>query len=180
MLIANQKRKENPAEYLLYMFQVEDMIRAYNYDIELIGLNIINKFEQPYSVKRDMREWYLSIIKMMKDASLLRKGHIPAVRSLLDELESCHIRLLHDESEEQYNSCYRKVKQSIAALRLKSGDLSAGEIETCINGLYGLLMLKLSGKEISPETARAFGLISEMVSLLSAKFLQYERGAREY
>ena len=36
MIIAEQKRKENIAEYLLYMYQVEDMIRANGLDIESI------------------------------------------------------------------------------------------------------------------------------------------------
>ena len=36
MFIASQKRKENIAEYLLYMWQIEDMIRANNLDIDKI------------------------------------------------------------------------------------------------------------------------------------------------
>jgi hypothetical protein len=180
MLIANQKRKENIAEYLLYMFQVEDLIRAYSFDIDLVDVNIIRKYEQPYSVKRDMREWYLSLINMMKERHLTRKGHIPIVRSLLDEMESFHIRLLHDENEKKYQGIYQKAKPGINTLREKSDDLAAGEIEICLNGLYGLLMLRLTKKEISPETAAAFGHISEMIGILSAKYLQFEQGRKEY
>ena len=36
MLIAQQKLKENIAEYILYMYQIEDVIRAYNFDLERI------------------------------------------------------------------------------------------------------------------------------------------------
>lgn len=36
MIIASQKRKENIAEYLLYMWQIEDIIRAYKLDIDTI------------------------------------------------------------------------------------------------------------------------------------------------
>ncbi len=180
MLIANQKRKENIAEYLLYMFQIEDLIRAYSFDIDLLEVNIVSKFEQPYHVKRDMREWYVSLITMMKDGKLQTTGHIPIVRSLITELESFHVRLLHNEDESKYHKAYAKVQLSIDSLRAKSNGSNFGEIELCLNGLYGLLMLRLTKKPISPETASAFGLIGEMVALLSAKYLQFEQGAKEF
>ena len=43
MYIASQKRQQNIAEYLLYMWQVEDIIRAYHFDIDLIKENIIDR-----------------------------------------------------------------------------------------------------------------------------------------
>ena len=36
MFIARQKRKENIAEYLLYMWQMEDLVRSFKCDIEAI------------------------------------------------------------------------------------------------------------------------------------------------
>ena len=36
MIIASQKKKENIAEYLLYMWQIEDLIRVYKLDIDAI------------------------------------------------------------------------------------------------------------------------------------------------
>lgn len=180
MLIANQKRKENIAEYLLYMFQIEDLIRAYSFDIDLLEVNIINKFEQPYHIKRDMREWYLSLIGMMREGKLLKKGHIPIVHSLVGEMESFHIRLLHDENEKKYHTAYAKVQLSIDSLRAKSDGSNSGDVELCLNGLYGLLLLRLTKKTISPETNNAFGLISDFIALLSAKFLQFEQGNKEF
>ena len=41
MIVAKQKRKENIAEYLLYMWQVEDLIRANQFDIDSIRRNVI-------------------------------------------------------------------------------------------------------------------------------------------
>ena len=38
MIVAKQKRKENIAEYLLYMWQVEDLIRANQFDLSLIHI----------------------------------------------------------------------------------------------------------------------------------------------
>ena len=41
MIIASQKRKENIAEYLLYMWQIEDIIRANKLDIDKIKESVI-------------------------------------------------------------------------------------------------------------------------------------------
>ena len=45
MLIARQKKQENIAEYLLYMWQVEDIIRACGGDIDLIRQRIIDGYQ---------------------------------------------------------------------------------------------------------------------------------------
>ena len=47
MIIASQKKKENIAEYLLYMWQIEDIIRAYGLDIDQIQKHIINSYYFP-------------------------------------------------------------------------------------------------------------------------------------
>ena len=44
MIIAQLKRKENIAEYLLYMWQIEDIIRANKLDIDLIEKNLISQY----------------------------------------------------------------------------------------------------------------------------------------
>ena len=41
MITASQKRKENIAEYLLYMWQIEDLIRANGLDIDKIRANVL-------------------------------------------------------------------------------------------------------------------------------------------
>ncbi len=43
MLIAQKKIHENIAEYILYMYQIEDVIRSYEFDLE----RIITHFVRP-------------------------------------------------------------------------------------------------------------------------------------
>ncbi len=43
MYIASHKRKENIAEYLIYMWQIEDIIRANDLDIDKIKNNVIER-----------------------------------------------------------------------------------------------------------------------------------------
>lgn len=44
MFTASQKRKENIAEYLLYMWQIEDLIRANDLDMDKIKANVIDRY----------------------------------------------------------------------------------------------------------------------------------------
>ena len=53
MIVASKKRKENIAEYLLYMWQIEDLIRANGLDIDKIRTNIIDKFNLDETQRRE-------------------------------------------------------------------------------------------------------------------------------
>ncbi len=180
MLIAQEKRKENIAEYLLYMFQIEDLIRASDFDIDSIDKKIISAFDQPYQVKRDMREWYISLINIMKDNGLEKKGHIPLLLSLIDELDNLHIRLLNKADEFEYARQYKKAKPAIEELRVKSNDQVANDVGLGLNGLYGLLLLRLQQRTLNPETEKAFGFISEWLAALTVHFHQIEQGNTEF
>ena len=66
MNIASEKRKSNIAEYILYMWQVEDSIRAYNLDIAEIEKNVINPQNLTEEQHKMQVEWYESLIDMMR------------------------------------------------------------------------------------------------------------------
>ncbi|MDE6169936.1 MAG: DUF4924 family protein, partial [Duncaniella sp.] len=58
----------------------------------------------------------------------------------------------------------------IVELRAKAGDNPAGEIETCFNALYGVLMLRLQGKEVTQATREAAAKIGRFLALLAKDY----------
>ena len=68
MIVAKEKRESNIAEYLLYMWQVEDIIRACNYDITIINakkaLGITNISKPTKAASKERINLFLSIILM--------------------------------------------------------------------------------------------------------------------
>ncbi|MDE5961245.1 MAG: DUF4924 family protein, partial [Duncaniella sp.] len=76
MYIASQKHKENIAEYLLYMWQIEDIIRANNLDIDSIKANVIDRFNLDPSQEKEMVERYESLIDMMRRENVEKTGHL--------------------------------------------------------------------------------------------------------
>ncbi|MFA7044560.1 MAG: DUF4924 family protein [Bacteroidales bacterium] len=170
MLTAKGKKTENIAEYLLYMWQIEDIIRACNLDIERIQKYIIDGYDQPENIKQEIREWYESLIEMMKQEGVTEHGHIQLNKNVIIELTDLHNNLLNSPKESFYSMSYYKVLPLIVELRAKPGGSEIGEIETCMNAMYGLLMLRLQKKEVTKETQAATKLISEFLCLLSGKY----------
>ena len=170
MIIASQKRKENIAEYLLYMWQIEDIIRANILDIDKIGHNVIDRFQLTDAQRREMREWYESLIDMMRREGVEKSGHLQMNRNTLSQLVALHQTLLKDPRFPQYTELFYKTLPFIVELRSKSGEVKPGEIETCFNALYGMLLMRLQGKEITPDTAAAITRIARFIAQLSHNF----------
>lgn len=167
MIIATQKRKENIAEYLLYMWQIEDLIRANDLDIEKIEEKIINRYDITPEQRKTMLEWYESLIDMMRREGIASTGHLQLNKNIIILLADLHSRLLKEPQFTEYAAEYYKTLPFIVELRAKSGENMAGEIETCFNALYGVLILKLQGKGLSPDTASAVKQISRFIALLA-------------
>ncbi|MCM1331892.1 MAG: DUF4924 family protein [Bacteroides sp.] len=167
MYIASQKRKENIAEYLLYMWQIEDIIRANGMDLDKIKSNVIDRFTLSPQQYKEMAEWYESLIDMMHREDVAAKGHLQLNKNVLIQLNDLHLRLLKDPKHPDYAGEFYKTLPYIVELRSKQGDNKTGEIETCFTALYGALMLKLKGAEISKETATAITQISRFIALLA-------------
>lgn len=175
MIIASQKRKENLAEYLIYMWQVEDIIRANGLDIEKIQTNVIDKFTDVTDrQRRDIREWYESLIDMMRTEGVTERGHLRINRNVMAELVDLHRALLADSRFNEYSSLFYKTLPYIVDLRARAGEAAEGEVETCFTALYGMLMLRLSGREISSQTEEALRQISTFIGTLSAYFRKNE------
>lgn len=168
MKIVSQQRRENIANYILYMWQVEDMIRACNLDIDLIERQLIKPLNLDESEQKSEREWYESLIDMMRRESVVERGHLQMNKNILGRLADLHSRLLADGRFPEYAAKFHKALPHIVELRAKAGENPAGEIETCFNALYGLLMLKLKGQQISDATAKAMSDISGMIAMLAA------------
>jgi len=176
MLIAKKLKEENIAEYLLYMWQIEDIIRANKLNIDIIDKQIISGFEQPQNVKNEIREWYENLIDMMRREDVMEKGHLIINKNVISELTELHNRLLKSPQENEYTEAYYKTLPFIVELRSKTQDKNTPELETCLAALYGFLLMRLQKKEISGETQSALSQISSFLRLLSLKYKEYKAG----
>lgn len=170
MLIAQKKRKENISEYLLYMWQVEDLIRANHFDSDEIRRNLVDCYDQPATVKDEIARWYEELADMMRQEGVMERGHIQLNKNVIIALTDLHLRLLKSPKEMIYGSMYYKTLPYIVQLRAKSGGEDIPEIETCFTAVYGYLVLRMQGKEVSAETLEAIKQISAFLALLAEKY----------
>jgi hypothetical protein len=176
MIVAQQKRKENIAEYLLYMWQVENLIRANRFDMDAICRTVIPIYDQPDEVKEEIIRWYEELLEMMRTEGVMEKGHIQLIKNIVIDLTDLHLRLLKAPKEFIYQAVYSKVLPLIVQIRAKSGGIEMPEIETCFTAVYGYLTLRMLQKEISAETQEGVAQINLFLHLLAEKYKEDKNG----
>ena len=180
MFIAKELRKKSIAEYLLYMWQIEDIIRAMGCSLPLIRKAYISKFtDYTDEQKEDEIDWFGNLVRMMNEEGKRDQGHLNINDIVVRDLVDLHQRLLQSNKFPIYNAEYYKVLPFIVELRGK-GDKNISEIETCLDALYGIMMLRMQKKEISPETEHAIKEISTFIGMLSDYYLKNETGGLDF
>jgi hypothetical protein len=177
MLIAEDKKEKNIAEYLLYMWQLEDLFRANNldekalYNFLILPLNI-----EDDAKKKEIWDWYKVLMQDMIREDIQKVGHRSEINELLNELSYLHQSLIAVIKDPKYIELYTKAKPHLELLKSKSGEKSKGDVETALNGLYGLLLLRLKKSKISDETQAAMSTFSEIIAYLSSAFKRIKNG----
>jgi len=165
MKIAEQKRTENIAEYILYMYQITDIIRANDLDLKKIQSNIIAETadDDDYDA---YTKWYKNLIEDMKTQKIQKKGILTDLTELQMELFYLHNTLLNVLKDKTYEEYFKKAEDSIKEFQKKSGAPTLNLIDTCFNALYFNLLMNLKGMEISEGTKEAFDSIRLLVAYL--------------
>jgi flagellin-specific chaperone FliS len=167
MFIANELRKKNIAEYLLYMWQVEDTIRAFGCSLGRIRREYVDRFDYTDEQKEEELDWFGNLITMMNQEGCREQGHLQINRVTLQMLSELHQQLLASTKFPFYNAAYYKVLPFIVELRNRGANKEQSEIETCFDALYGVMMLRLQKREVSTNTEHAVKEISTFIGMLS-------------
>lgn len=171
MFVAQELRKKSIAEYLLYMWQIEDIIRAYGCSLPVIKKNYVDRFDFTSEQREEELDWFGNLIRMMNEEGKREGGHLNINKVILKDVIDLHDMLLQSTKFPIYNAEYYKVLPFIVELRQR-GDKDLNEIETCLDALYGVMMLRLQKKNITPETERAIKEITVFIGLLSDYYIK--------
>ena len=170
--IAQQLKERNIAEYLIYMWQEEDLIRANHCEPEELETNV----RYPEDQRAAMREWYGNLITMMSEEGVREKGHLQINKNVILNLTELHNALSSSPKFPFYSAAYFKALPFIVELRTKNGKKEEPELETCFEALYGVLLLRLQKKPISEGTAKAIEAISSFLSMLANYYDKDRKG----
>ena len=176
MFISRELRKKNIAEYLLYMWQVEDILRANDLSVDKVAQALVAPYELSPEASEEMLQWYANLIDMMHQEDVKETGHLQINKNVLINLTDLHIRLLRSPKMPFYSAAYYKALPFIVEFRTKSEGREKSELENCFDALYMLWLMKLQKREINEETLKATAEISKFISMLSLYFKEDEEG----
>ncbi len=176
MFISRELRKKNIAEFLLYMWQVEDLLRANDLSIEKIEDRVVAPYKLSDNDRAQLLEWYSNLIDMMRLEGVKESGHLQINKNVLIMLTDLHARLLKSPKVPFYSAAYYKALPYIVEFRNKSKGHEKPELENCFDALYMVWMMKLQKREINAETLAATTEISKFVSMLSLYHKEDEEG----
>lgn len=175
MYISRKLREESISEYLLYMWQVEDLIRANGMDMDKIETSAVAPYNLPQEQHAELTEWYANLVEMMRLEHVEQSGHLQINKNVIIALTDLHCRLMHSSKFPFYQAAYYKALPFIVEVRAKGGQ-DKPELENCFDALYGVWMLRLQRKEVNKETASAVADIVKFIGMLSDYYAKEKAG----
>ena len=176
MLIAQKKLKENIAEYILYMYQIEDVIRAYNFDLERIMDEYVRQQLPDTSFHATYRQWYKDLIAQMHSQKIEKKGHLYLIQEVMIELSYLHNTLLNMANDVKYKELYERAIDAIEDFKQKSNLKDKNHIELVFHAMYMKLLLRLQKKQIHTESEEAFDSMRILIAYLCRAYHQMKNG----
>ncbi|HSI77036.1 MAG TPA: DUF4924 family protein [Lunatimonas sp.] len=169
--LALQKKKENIAEFIIYMYQMEDLIRAYQFNMDDIHQYVIAHYPISSEEKAEVLNWFKELAEKMKSEKIQNKGHLSEVQEKVEVLATYHWNFL--KSDRDYFEIYNLAKPYVIALFMEAGDEDPGhEIQLCINAIYGLLLSRLHGRKVPEDMIKATDSFGAVLRYLTEAYHQ--------
>ena len=142
-------KKNNIAEYILYLWQIEDYLRA---------------FPQQAEANQELHD----LSNMMHQENIMDKGHLQLAQNALSELEDLHNDLLDQEAT--YCAAMIRLTPALNLLKAKTDRPTMSDVEACLILLYQIMLLKLQKTPISSETEQVQKQATQVLQYLSKTY----------
>ena len=181
MYIAQSKRKENIAEYILYLWQLEDLLRALQFSPEAVYSQLVQKQERlSEQQKQQALVWYMELAGLLREEGKEQSGHLEHTMHLIADLDNLHRQLLTLPAGENYRRLYGAVAPELPGLKSKLGKPGMSDVELFFRALYAVMLYRIKGdRSKQGYIDDVIGLISPVVAELATMFRRIERGEVE-
>jgi hypothetical protein len=179
MNLATQKLKQNIAEYIIYLWQMEDLVRAVYFDAEALA-DFIRSYTPNQKAFENEKDWFDELIKTMKREGVEQRGHVSEVHELIFELNYLHNTLTNIVKDKTYLDLHRKAQPNISEYLTHTDGKSTNDIEVCLTGLYGMLLLRLRRESVSDQTQEAMLTFSNLLARLAYHYKLMKQGETNF
>lgn len=177
MDIALSRRKENIAEYILYLWQLEDLLRALQFSPEAVYSTLIApRKELDEQQKSAFLIWYMDIANLLREEGKEEKGHLEHTLHLIRDLHDLHLRLMKLPAGEHYRKTVATLEPELPKLHAVLGNPGMSDTELCFRALYAAMLYRIKGQGEHPAVKDTVEMISPVVAELSALHGKVERG----
>ena len=146
-------KKNNIAEYILYLWQIEDYLRA---------------FPEQAEANQELQD----LNNMMHQENIMEGGHLQLAQNALTELEDLHNDLLDQEAT--YRAAMIRLTPALNILKSKTDRPTMSDVEACLILLYQIMLLKLKKSPISSETEQVQKQATQVLQYLSKTYRNQE------
>jgi len=175
MSLAEQKLNQNIAEYILFMWQMEDLVRAVCFDPESLDDFIRSYTPSPEAFETE-KKWFKDLVRKMRSERVEQRGHIGEVHELIFELNYLHNTLINVIRDKVYLDLYKLAQPNIREYMVRTDGKSLNDVEACLTALYGLLLLRLKRESISTETEQSMSTFSNLMARLAHHYRHLRQG----
>jgi hypothetical protein len=148
-----KSKKENIAEYILYLWQMEDYLRA-------------------FPAQADATAELHELNEMMHREGIVEGGHLQLAQNALSELEELLSRLLQEDAI--YRAAIIRLTPSLNLLKAKTDRPTMSDIEACLLLLYQIMLLRLQKREITPQTTSVQQQATQLLQFLSKTYHDHQ------
>lgn len=170
MTTAAIKKESHIVEYVLYVWQMEDVARAAKFDVGALRSMFAGQEDEDL-------DWILDLARTMKLERLEETGHVVHIQETLTEMALLHDLLVGPMEDPIYVKSFQAAEPLLNELneRKMKGDYSH-PVERMLTALYGWLVLRMRKEEVSLETEAAMVAIREMANSLAKGHLKIYSG----
>ena len=177
MDIAKAKRRENIAEYILYLGQLEDLLRALQFSPEAIFSTLI-------APRKDIAEeqkhifllWYLDLATLLQQEGKEEKGHLEHTLHLIQDLHDLPLQLMKLPVGEHYRRTFARLEPELPRLRAVIGNPGMSDTELCFRALYAAMLYRIKGEGNKSAVSDTLEFISPVIAELADLYGKGERG----
>lgn len=146
-----KSKRENIAEYILYLWQIEDYLRA---------------FPEKAEESAELKEY----LDMMHQEGIMERGHLQLAENALSELEELSMEL--EAEEATYRAALIRMTPALNLLKAKTDDPTMSHLRAAFVLLYQVMLLRIQQKPITPETEATIKEVTNWLRYLSKTYLE--------